>query len=801
MNALTLKWTWRDLKARWIQVAVIALVVAVGTGMYAGMMSMSQWAETSYDASYEATNLYDVRATLAPGSLAPTGTLAGAVEDIHEVVTAEERLIVPVQIDASTPDETIIVRGLMIGASVDAEINTVSVLIGRSLTPAEAGSASVVLERNFGAYYGLPSSGTITLAGGNEIDYVGQAVAPEYFIVQPPDGGFFGQAEYCVLFTSLETAQTLSGFGDVVNDLLIDTRSEQTSVAATVTATLDETLPELGATVTVGEEEPTRRLLYDDLEGDRQFFQVFAGLIFAGAVVAAFNLTSRMVEAIRREFGIAMALGVPRRRIAVRPLLVGAQIALLGAAFGVGLGIVINGAMRRVLLDFLPLPIWRTPFQVGQFTLAAAVGFLAPFLAAAIPVWRALRVRPVDAIRTGHLAARGGGLAPLLRRIPGDTFTKMPFRNLLRAPRRTILTAIGIGAAVTVLVGMVVMVDSFISTIDAGAAEMTAGSPDRILVGVDTLRPTASPEIEDALTAESVGAVETSLRLPATVTGPEMSLDLQLEVVDLESELWHPTVVAGSSDTPGIMLAEKGAADLGVGIGDVVTVRHPKREGLTSFALVDTDITVSAIHPHPFRFVAYLDDSQADLLGMSGLTNSLSVEPAAGYAIGDVQRELFDNAAITSVISARSVADIIRDFLEQFLGILQIAEAGAVALMFLIAFNSASVAFDERSRDHATMMAFGVPRRRILVSSMTESGAIGVLATILGALGGFAFVRLAVRTNIEETVPDIALDYVVTPTLLAGVAALGIIVVALAPLLTIRKLRRLDVPSTLRVME
>ncbi|MDH3249384.1 MAG: FtsX-like permease family protein, partial [Acidimicrobiia bacterium] len=511
--------------------------------------------------------------------------------------------------------------------------------------------------------------------------------------------------------------------------------------------------------------------------------------------------TTRMVEATRREFGIAMALGAPRPRIATRPLLVGAQISLLGAAFGVGLGLIINSAMGAVLEEFLPLPVWETPFQVREFALAAGIGFFAPFLAAAVPVVRALRVQPVDAIRTGHLAARSQGFASLLRRLPGDTFAKMPFRNLLRAPRRTLLTALGVGAAVTVLVGMVVMVDSFVATIDAGAAEMTEGSPDRILVGIDTFRAIDSSEIAAVADAESVASVESSLKVPATVFGPDSTLDVQIEVVDLQSDLWHPTIVAGSAATDGIVLAEKGAADLGVRVGDTVTVRHPRREGVASFGLVDSEMTVAAIHPHPFRFVTYVDDGQAEVFGMVGLTNSLSLEAAAGYGIGDVQRELFDNGAVTSVLSADSVADIIRDFLEQFLGILQIAEAGAVALMFLIAFNSASVAFDERARDHATMMAFGVPRRRILRSAIIESGVIGILATFLGALGGFAFLRWAVRTNIEQTVPDIALEYVVTPSLLGGVVALGVVVVALAPLLTYRKLRRLDIPSTLRVME
>jgi putative ABC transport system permease protein len=632
---------------------------------------------------------------------------------------------------------------------------------------------------------------------------VGHGIMPEYFMVLPPEGGLFSQADYGVLFTSLGTAQTLGGFGGMVNDLVVDLApgTSTAEAAAAVEAAFAAEHPDLGVTVTTGDEDPARRLLYDDLAGDRQMMRVFALLIFAGAVAAAFNLTSRMVEATRREIGIGMALGVRRGRIALRPLLVGAQIALLGTVFGIGAGLLVNRAMKGVLQGFLPLPEWRTPFLARHFAGGAAIGLVSTLVAVALPVWRALRVRPVEAIRTGHLAARGAGLSRALRRLPGDSLAKMPFRNLLRAPRRTILTALGIGAAVTVLVTMVVMVGSFLATVDAGAAEVTRGAPDRMIAGLDTVRPIASPGVQAVLGARSVGRAEPGLRLPAQVSAGAGELDLMLEVDDLTSTLWHPTLLEGEGSTTGLVLSEKAAADLEVAVGDEVTLLHPRRLGLASVDLEESVITVGGIHRHPFRFVAYLDDSQVGLLGMEGLTNTIDLEPAPGMALGDVQRELIGVPAVASVQRADGVATTIRDFLSQFLGIFQIAEAIAVALMLLIAFNSAGVAADERAREHATMLAFGVRRRRILGASMVESAALGVVATLLGALGGTAFLRWIVRPDMEATVPDILLRFTVTPGTVGLVALLGIAAVAVAPVLTFRKLRRLDIPSTLRVME
>jgi hypothetical protein len=100
-------------------------------------------------------------------------------------------------------------------------------------------------------------------------------------------------------------------------------------------------------------------------------FNVFALLILAGAALAAFNLATRIVEAQRREIGIGMALGVPPRQLAIRPLMLGVQVAVAGTLLGLALGLLMGQIFRGVLEDLLPLPEMRTPFEAGVFLRAA----------------------------------------------------------------------------------------------------------------------------------------------------------------------------------------------------------------------------------------------------------------------------------------------------------------------------------------------------------------------------------------------------------------------------------------------
>ena len=802
---LWLRWSWRDLRGRWVQVAAIALIIALGTGTYAGMSSSALWRMRSNEASYELTNMYDFRVKLGAGSFAQTGSLEARLAQLDHgswIEEAEERLQLATQIEVPGDDGMVFVPGRIVGAGTAERapaVNRVHVEPGRGLEAGDAGQNVVLLERNFADYYELPPEGEVRVAGGAPARYVGHGLAPEYFMVVTDEGDFLAQANFGVVFTSIDTAQRLSGRDDVVNDLVLTlVDSADTDV---MLDELKEAFDDLGVTVMVPEDDLSYLAVTRDPEGDRQFWNIFGTALFLGAAFAAFNLTSRMVESQRREIGVAMALGAPASRVALRPLLVGAQIALLGVVFGVGVGLLIGELMRGVLASFLPLPVWKTPFQLGLFAGVAAAGFLLPFAAVAYPVWRAVRVAPVDAIRTGHLAARGGGLAPLLKRLPmpGGSIVRMPFRNLLRAPRRGLLTLLGVASIITVLVGVVGMVDSFIATIDRGEREVLGDSPDRLEIDLDDIYPVDSEQVAAVLGATTLTGQEAGLRLVGTLSNGDEEIDAFIQLVDLDSALWRPTAVRGSlgSDAPGLVIAKEAAKDLGVDVGDTVTLRHPSQRG----GLESTDLPVIAVHPDPLRVNVYMDVDHAGLMGLEGTTNVIHARPAPGQSVDAVKRETFELPGVASVQGVAANAAIVRELMEQWVGILRVAEVVVLGLALLIAFNTASISADERAREYATMFAYGVPVRTVMRVAVIESAVVGALAAVVGLGGGYLMLRWIVDIVWPRVQPDLGVLLVFEPGNLALVLGLGVLAVAAAPLLTVRRLRRMDVPSTLRVME
>jgi putative ABC transport system permease protein len=807
-----LRWAARDLRARWPQVAAIALIIAIGTGMSAGLGSMTAWRQESYDESYALLHNHDLRVELAEGSAVPRGALLRVADGVQGVATAEERVIAPTQVDASRGGSTLLVPGRLVGLDVidgGPHVDGLYATRGRTLEPRDVVTPAAVLEAHFADHYDLPDRGSIRLSGGTDIPYVGAAYSPEYFMVTTESGGLLAEANFAVVFVPLQVAQGLIGAPDMVNDLVVrlDPGVDRAVVRSDLARALHAAFPSVAATVSTIDEDPAWRGLYGDLRGDQRWFNTVAVLIFGAAVFAAFNLTSRIVEAKRREFGVGMALGQARWSIALRPMLMGFEIALLGVVFGVGVGLLVAAGLRSVLLGLQPLPVFRTTFQVGEFRQAAMIGLALPVLATLWPVIRAVRVNPVDAIRTGHLAAKGGGLSPVLKRLTGhgSSLTVMPFRNVLRASRRTLLTAIGIGAAITAMVGLVGAIDSYNATIDRGAVELRRGAADRLTVELAGPLPVWDGPVPAIEALPGVRAAVPSLRTGGTLIAGEdvRRIQVLLEIVDLENPVWHPTVsgVVRAGSLPGIVLAEKAAADLGLVPGDVVTLRHPVREpGRTVYGSVDEPMRIVGLHPYPIRSFAYLDTSSAPRFGLAGLANAVDVAPEPGADLDALKQAIFELPGVASAQPADATVVVLEDLMARFTDILRFAEFFVLLLALLIAYNAAGINVDERAREYATMFAYGVEPRTVLRGISVEGLIVGLLGTIAGIAFGALAVRWLVSTAAADS-PDLGIVIAVAPATIVTALAMGVLAVGLAPLLVYRRLRRMDVPSTLRVME
>ncbi len=811
-----LRWSWRDLKARWLQVMAIGIIIALGTGVFSGFGGQEKWRTHSLNVSYDRLNTYDVRMTLTDGSYLEKAALLNALQDVNGVTNIESRLIIATQVDASQEDETILVQGEIVGVDVaegGPHINQLYRNQGRDFTEADAGQNVVVVEYKFAKHYGLEPGDSLRITGDIALDFVATGQSSEYFYIIPAEGVFLGEASYAVLFMPLETVQTIAGREGLVNSAVMTLAdgADVEAVQAEIETRMAQQFPDTGFEMNTRQEDSIHKLAYSDAKNDQVTWDIIAYLFLIGAAMGAFNLAGRMVEAQRRQIGIGMALGVPRFWIALRPLLVGLQIAVSGMVFGLIFGAILSNAFGNIVKDFAPLPYWIIELDMTTFLRAALVGFLLPFVATLIPTLRAVRVNPIDAIQAGTVVAKGGGWTKLLNYlpIPGKSFARMPFRNILRAPWRTTLTILGVAIAITLMIMFVGFLDTFVATMDRAEKALLEQGGDRVQVNLNFFYPSDTAEIQalDELktaTGEPLLAeTEPRLMLGGTLKRGEVEISTMLELVTMDSPIWRPTFVEGNlkAGQEGIVLSEKAANDLEVEVGDTIILEHPLREGALSFRMITSEVRVAAIHDNPMRSLNYMDMSSAGMMGLEGQTNLLVVRPSAYANVNDIKRALFSQPGVSSVVAIREYLDAFDEVLNIFAVFLRIVQGVVLFMAFLIAFNSTSINVDERVREIATMFAFGLPVRTVTRMQIVENIVIGIFGTLVGLLAGWVVLQQFLAARVEDQLEDINLIIVLSPNTILISIGLGVLVVALTPILSIRRMLRMDIPSTLRYVE
>ena len=114
--------------------------------------------------------------------------------------------------------------------------------------------------------------------------------------------------------------------------------------------------------------------------------------LFVGGI-GIMNIMFVSVAERTREIGIRKAIGAKRRTILLQFLIEAATICLIGGAIGLGI------AWPLTLLMQQYMPASLSPTVVGLALLVSlATGVLSGF----VPAWRAARMNPVDALRSGE---------------------------------------------------------------------------------------------------------------------------------------------------------------------------------------------------------------------------------------------------------------------------------------------------------------------------------------------------------------------------------------------------------------
>jgi putative ABC transport system permease protein len=430
--------------------------------------------------------------------------------------------------------------------------------------------------------------------------------------------------------------------------------------------------------------------------------------------------------------------------------------------------------------------------EMSVYLWALVVALLAAMLGAAQSVIRAVKLPPAAALAPPapvSFGRFGGGIEQAARNLDGKT--RMVIRRIVRFPRRSATTVVGISLALALLITSQHFPISMNHIVDVtfGIAQrmdatlsFSETADDRILNEVGRLPGVLSVEpvrgVEVVLSIGSRERRDTMLGLPANAYLYRV-LDERMEGVAMRDD--------------GITLPHNLARKLGAKVGDVVRVQATDGHRATA------ELTVTNIVKPYLAGAAYME--------LNALSRALR-EPgrvSAAYVLMDreAREELSREVKKIPMIAGVSFLDNASASMRKMLN----EGSGFFAYMFIVfsclmaggvAYSAARVTFAEQERDLATLRVLGFGRREVSYVLLAEIGALLLIALPSGAVLG----ALLSRWLMSQFQTDLFTFPYVTESAAYGRSALFVACAVIGAVFAVRRgVDRLDLVSVLKSRE
>ena len=598
-----------------------------------------------------------------------------------------------------------------------------------------------------------------------------------------------------LLITDIGTAQEVLGKVGILDriDLIISEGTQGEETLKHIIAILP-----LGARV----EQPTDSAVEEMTAAFRLNLTALSMLALLVGMFLIYNTVVFSVVQQRSVLGSLRALGVTRNEIFSIILIEAGLLGVIGTALGLGLGYLLGrGAVQMVTTSindlFFVVTVRRIDFPPLTLLKGAVIGIVAALIAAALPAYEATNVRPASALRRSNIEERvrttlnwvsGVGVGVLLlgtvllipewhliitfvgifaiiigislltpiltlglmrtlsglSSVVGKSFSpliRLAIRDITRSLSRTSVAIAALMVAVSVIVGVSLMIGSFRLTVerwltDLLQADIFVSAPS--LISDQTTFPLAHSVVEKLETFPGIAQIATS-RLVDVSAGDlgviqlvAVSMDIAGEKRYYKAAVGDPAKTWEALKTGGLIINEPMSNRFKLGVGDEVSLLTDR--GAQRFPIVavayDFDVQSGALIDDAV-YRTYWDDvnlSSAALFVETGVDVDAKINELRAAFAGEAELVIRSSRGLRE----HSLAIFDRSFS------ITVALQMLATLVAFIGILSALMSLQlERRREIGTLRAVGMTRRQLWRLTLVETGLMGTTAGILAMPTGF----------------------------------------------------------------
>ena len=605
-----------------------------------------------------------------------------------------------------------------------------------------------------------------------------------------------------LLISDIGTAQEVLGKIGTLDriDLIIPENARETSTLKRITTILPP-----GARI----EKPTDSTVEEMTAAFRLNLTAFSMLALLVGMFLIYNTVVFSVVQRRPVLGSLRALGVTRGEIFSIILVEAGLLGVIGTALGLGLGYLLGrGAVQMVTTSindlFFVVTVRRIDFPSLTILKGTVSGIAAALTTATLPAYEATNVRPASALQRSNIEERtrtalnwvsGVGVGMLLlgttllipewhlsitfvgvfaiiigislltpvltlgfmrvlsglTRFSGKSFSpliRLAIRDITRSLSRTSIAIAALMVAVSVIVGVGLMISSFRLTVerwltDLLQADIFVSAPS--LISDQATFSLPQGVVEQLATFPGVAQIATS-RLVNVSAGDLGVIQLAAVSMDIAGEKRHYKAAVGNPATTwealeagGLIINEPLSNRFKLGVGDEIVLLTDRGEQRFPIVAVAYDFDV-----HPGALIGdavyrtYWND--ADL---SSAALFVETDVDVNAKINEL-RAVFAGEAELIIRSSRGLREHSLAIFDRSFSITVALQILATLVAFIGILSALMSLQLERRREIGTLRAVGMTRRQLWQLTLVETGLMGTTAGIIAMPTGFVLAMILI---------------------------------------------------------
>lgn len=525
--------------------------------------------------------------------------------------------------------------------------------------------------------------------------------------------------------------------------------------------------------------------------------KIFPVFFFMVALLVALTTMTRLVEENRTQIGTLKALGFKNGQILGEYLMYSLLSSALGCILGFAVGFrLFPLAISSAYSMMFNMPTVTTPIRLDIALWVAPVTVLSILLATLWACYSEYRACPAELMQQKAPAA---GKRIWLEHLPfiwnHMSFThKVTSRNLFRYKKRFFMTVIGVAGCSALLLTGFGLHDSINDIVDKQYGEIYKYQLSIITDSYDdAVADSALTEIlSDTSRVDGWTAV-------ADVSGKAISGDSQGTLTlciprnpaELDSFITLRARRSGERiefPQDGVVLTEKLCEDLGLGVGDRVTLEDG--DG------VRAETTVSGITENYIVSYAYLsEETYTALFGAAPDYTTLLCRFTDTADTDALSSDVMATEHVIYASSSLSLKNTFADSIKSIDGVVLVLILAAGLLCAVVLYNLTNVNICERRRELATIRVLGFHKPEVERYIFRETNILSVIGSLVGLLVGIWLHSFVVRT-VEIDMVMFGRD--IYPLSFIAAIAISMLFTLLVNLVMRRQIRRIDMVEAMK---